>query len=108
ILPSLSEGLPMTVLEAWAYAKAVLMTPECNLPEGFTAMAATRVGTSVSEIARGLRQLLEMSDEDRKTMGSRGRALVAEKFSWPPIGQQMRAVCEWVVGGGTPPETVRL
>jgi poly(glycerol-phosphate) alpha-glucosyltransferase len=108
VLPSLSEGLPMTVLEAWAYGKPVLMTPECNLPEGFVAGAALRIGTTSKEIAAGLKQLIEMSDDDRKAMGVRGRALVAEKFSWPRVGQQMRAVYEWVLGGGTRPETVRF
>jgi poly(glycerol-phosphate) alpha-glucosyltransferase len=108
ILPSLSEGLPMTVLEAWAYAKPVLMTPECNLPEGFSADAALRIGPSAEEIAAGLKQLVEMSDDDRAAMGARGRTLVATRFSWPRIGEQMRAVYEWILGSGPPPETIRL
>jgi poly(glycerol-phosphate) alpha-glucosyltransferase len=108
ILPSLSEGLPMAVLEAWAYAKPVLMTPECNLPEGFSAEAAVRIGLSSDGIAAGLKQLAEMSDGDRAAMGTRGRTLVATKFSWPRIGEQMRAVYEWVLGNGAPPETIRL
>ncbi len=108
ILPSLSEGLPMTVLEAWAYAKPVLMTPECNLPEGFAAGAALQIGTDPEEIAAGLKQLTEMSDDDRRAMGVRGRTLVATRFSWRRIGDQMRLVYEWVLGGGTPPETVRV
>ena len=108
VLPSLSEGLPMTVLEAWAYAKPVLMTPECNLPEGFVAGAALQIGTTSTEIAAGLKQLIEMSDDDRKAMSARGRALVAETFSWRRIGEQMRSVYEWVLSGGTPPETIRL
>jgi len=108
ILPSLSEGLPMTVLEAWAYAKPVLMTPECNLPEGFSADAALRIGPSPGEIADGLRSITEMSDDDRRAMGARGRDLVAAKFSWPRVGEQMRAVYNWVLGGGAPPPTMRL
>jgi glycosyltransferase involved in cell wall biosynthesis len=108
VLPSLSEGLPMTVLEAWAYAKPVLMTPECNLPEGFVAGAALQIGTTSKGIAAGLKQLIEMGDDDRKAMGACGRALVAETFSWPRIGEQMRSVYEWVLGGGTAPETIRL
>ncbi len=98
----------MTVLEAWAYAKPVLMTPECNLPEGFVAGAALQIGTTSKEIAAGLKQLIEMSDDDRKAMGASGRALVAEAFSWARIGEQMRSVYEWMLGGGTRPETVRL
>lgn len=107
ILPSLSEGLPMAVLEAWAHAKPVLMTAECNLAEGFEANAALRIGTTPNEIAAGLRNIIQMTDADRKTIGARGRDLVANNFSWPRIGEQMRDVYEWVLGGGQTPETVR-
>src|SRR5262245_12508736 len=107
ILPSLSEGLPMAVLEAWSYAKPVLMTPECNLPEGFSAKAAIQVGSSSDEISAGLKQLIEMSDDDRNQMGDRGRTFVATRFSWLQIGEQMRAVYEWVLGAKMP-NTVRL
>ena len=98
----------MAVLEAWSYAKPVFMTPECNLPEGFEADAALRIGPTPEEIAAGLKVLREMSDNDRSQMGNRGRALVETKFSWPRIGEQMRAVYEWMLGSGPPPENVRL
>src|SRR5215831_18332848 len=98
----------MTVLEAWAYAKPVLMTPECNLPEGFAAGAALQIGTAPEEIAAGLQQLIEMSDDDRRAVGDRGRTLVASRFSWRRIGEQMRSVYEWMLGGGATPESVRL
>src|SRR5439155_24090855 len=88
ILPSFSEGLPMAVLEAWAHAKPVLMTPECNLPEGFAAGAALEIGSSPEGIAAGLKQLIEMNQDDHRALGDRGRTLVATKFSWPQIGEQ--------------------
>ena len=96
----------MTVLEAWAHAKPVLMTPECNLPEGFGGEAALQIGTGPEEIAAGLKQVIEMSDDDRRAMGNRGRDLAATTFSWPRIGEQMRSVYEWALGGGPPPEVI--
>ena len=106
IMPSLSEGLPMTVLEAWAYEKPVLMTPECNLSEGFAAAAALQIGTGPEEIAAGLKQVIEMSDDDRRAMGNHGRNLVERKFSWPRISEQMCSVYEWALGAGPTPEVI--
>jgi glycosyltransferase involved in cell wall biosynthesis len=108
VLPSLSEGLPMVVLEAWAYAKPVLMTNACNLPEGFAAQAALRMGTDAADIAAGLRALVEMPDAERVSMGRRGRELTASQFSWPTIAEEMHRVCEWTLGGGAQPASVRL
>ena len=106
VLPSFSEGLPMTVLDAWACGKPVLMTPECNLPEGFVAGAAVRIETSPNLIAAGLRTVFEMSADERQTMGGRGLALVNERYTWPEVARQMREVFEWVLGGGPRPGCV--
>jgi glycosyltransferase involved in cell wall biosynthesis len=107
ILPSLSEGLPMVVLEAWAYAKPVLMTPECNLPEGFAAQAALRI-ESGKGIGLGLHRLFEMSSDERQAMGQRGLALVNDRFLWPKITGEMRSVYDWTLGGGPKPECMSL
>lgn len=108
ILSSFSEGFPMVVLEAWAYGKPVLMTPECNLPEGFESNAAIRIATDVEDIEHGLRQLFEMSVADCETMGERGKKLVIEKYSWPRIAADMKEVYDWVLGSGAKPESVSL
>lgn len=106
VLPSLSEGLPMSVLEAWSYRLPVVMTPECNLPEGFNADAAIRIETGVESIHKGLDTLFSMSESDLHALGVKGRALVAERFTWQTIAAQMREVYDWMLGGGTPPGSV--
>jgi poly(glycerol-phosphate) alpha-glucosyltransferase len=106
ILPSFSEGLPMTVLEAWAYALPVIMTPYCNLPEGFENGAGIKIDPEITSIVHSLETLVSMSDVERQAMGSKGRKLVEERFSWPRIGEEMRLVYEWTLGGGPPPACV--
>jgi glycosyltransferase involved in cell wall biosynthesis len=106
ILPSYSEGLPMAVLEAWAYGKPVLMTPACNLPVGYSAGAAISIASEARSVERGLRQLFEMADEERKEMGRRGRTLATESFSWNSAAEQLRSVYTWLLGGGTVPACI--
>jgi poly(glycerol-phosphate) alpha-glucosyltransferase len=107
VLPSLSEGLPMVILEAWAYGKPVVMTPDCNLPEGFAARAALSTGKTAESIAETLRELFGMDEAERKQMGERGTSLVSKKFTWPRIAEEMKQVCEWAVEGGTPPSCIQ-
>jgi glycosyltransferase involved in cell wall biosynthesis len=106
IMPSFSEGLPMVVLEAWAYGKPVLMTPQCNLPQGFAADAAIRIETGVGSIAAGLDFLLQASDNQIQILGKNGRSLVAKSFNWPQIAQKMAQVYQWLLGSGEKPACV--
>ena len=96
ILPSFSEGLPMSVLEAWAYGLPVVMTPECNLPEGFASGAALEIRNSEMGNAKwdGLRELIEMPEAQRCAIGMRGRRLVEDKFTWPKVAARMKEIYE--------------
>ena len=81
VLPSLSEGLPMAVLEGWAAGTPTIMTPECNLPEGFAANAAIECGESRDAIRTALEQALGLSDPAWQALSNNARALAAGPFS---------------------------
>ena len=104
ILASRSEGLPMAVLEAWAYATPVLMTGACNLPEGFEAGAAIEVSTRPPQIAAALAE--HLCRGDLGAIGQRGRRLVEQRFSWRRVSEQTRDLHRWLLSGGAAPATV--
>lgn len=108
VLPSLSEGQPLVVLEAWSHARPVLMTPECNLPEGFEKGAAIRMNTTVEGAAEGLGKLFALEESALQEMGRRGRDLVIANFSWSQIASQMFAVYNWLLGRSATPDCVLL
>ncbi len=96
----------MVLLEAWACGKPVLMTPQCNLPEGFEAGAAMRIEPEEESIAKGLAEFLTMPEADREGMGGKGRALVGQRFAWPVIAREMAGVYRWLAGRGAKPDSV--
>lgn len=108
ILPSFSEGLPVAVLEAFVNTLPVLMTPECNLPEGFQTGAAIRIDTEKESISRGLLNLFSMTDDQLRNIGACGAALVSERFTWPKVAEQMASVYRWLLGKASKPDCVRL
>ena len=106
VLPSLSEGQPLVVLEAWSHALPVLMTPECNLPEGFANRAAIRMNTTVEGAAEGLGKLFALDKPALQEMGHRGRDLVIRNFSWSQIASRMFVVYNWLLGRSPAPDCV--
>ncbi len=96
ILPSYSEGLPMAVLEAWAYRLPVFMTRACNLPKGFDAGAAFEIGTQPTDIASVLAATLN-DNGALQGAGENGHALVERDHSWDAIARDMRCAYEDVV-----------
>jgi glycosyltransferase involved in cell wall biosynthesis len=106
ILPSYSEGLPMTVLEAWAQGLPVFMTRECNIPAGFEAGAAIEATTQPEALARTLASSLVR--DDLPGIGARGRDLVASRFNWASIVAELRTVYEWLTNHGPRPACVRI
>ncbi len=106
ILPSLGEGLPMSLLEAWAHGKPVLMTPQCNLPQGYEVGAAMRIDSDQESIKAALLHFMALDDADRQRMGARGRELVAKCFSWPVVSAEMAGVYRWLAGRGPRPASV--
>ncbi len=108
VLPSVSEGLPMAALEAWAWGLPTLLTPHCNLPEGFAVGGALRIEPDVAGISAGLKTLFDLPTETRRTIGQRGRDLVNARFTWTRVAAEFDAVYRWLLGSGDRPDCVEI
>jgi poly(glycerol-phosphate) alpha-glucosyltransferase len=107
VLPSFSEGFPMAVLEAMAHKLPVLMTRECNFPEAFSAEVAYEARPEPTSIGELLEEILPLSDVELTEIGRRARSFACGHYAWPIIANEMIAVYDWLLGGGSPPTMVR-
>ena len=82
------------------------MTPQCNLPLGYTAGAALRIEAETRGIEAGLRTLFAMTDSDLREMGERGQSLVLRDYTWSRIAEQMARVYLWLLGAGPKPAEI--
>jgi glycosyltransferase involved in cell wall biosynthesis len=89
VLPSLSEGFPMAVLEAWSYGLPVLMTDACNLSEAFEVGAGYRLALEPNQMVDSLRSFLALQTKVLAAMGNRGRILTQQRFSWAAVANDM-------------------
>ncbi len=108
VLPSLSEGFSMAVLEAAAVGLPILFTSECNFPELAAAGAAIEVPAGQAGILAGLKRFLALTVTERQQMGGRGLELVKQSYTWPAVAKQMTSVYDWLQAGHSRPACVKL
>ena len=89
-LPSYNEGLPMSMLEAMAAGKAVVVTPVGGIPEAVQDHEnglLVPIG-DVDQLVYAFRQLF--SDVAlRRTLGDRARATIAGRYSTDVVMTQL-------------------
>lgn len=108
VLPSYSENFGIAAAEALAAGAPTIIGEGVALAKAvIESDAGVVVKPQTNALAEALTALL--SDEARRRLFSaNGRRMIEEHFSPLGVGEQMRAVYEWILGGGSPPECVRL
>lgn len=98
VLPSFSEGLPVSILEAWAAKLPVVMTDQCNLPIGFSSGAAVQVSHEPTGLLTGMSKFFDMSQQERASMGMSGRDLVESHFTWRKVAAKYLSLYHELTG----------
>ena len=93
-LVSETENFGAVVADALAWGLPVITSKGTPWREVASSCCGWWVSNEPETLAKTLRELMVLSDEERQTMGLRGRELVREKYSWTAVADQMKEVYE--------------
>jgi len=85
VLPSLVEGLPISLIEAMSFSKPVLIS---DIPENLEVaggVARTFARGNRSDLARALKEMIELGEDEKTAMGKKGRKRVIGEYDWDRI-----------------------
>jgi glycosyltransferase involved in cell wall biosynthesis len=93
VLPSFSEGLPMSVLEALACKVPVVATRESNVGDLMAEGAGWECDATVDSLADALRAALLSSDAEKADRGSIGCRAIEARYGWPSVVKELERAC---------------
>jgi glycosyltransferase involved in cell wall biosynthesis len=103
VLPSYSENFGIVVVEALACGTPVITTTGTPWQELQEVDAGRWVLPREAELARALRELLNMSQSERMSMGQRGQNLIQENYAWDRIVKKFLTVYDCILSGKSIP-----
>jgi glycosyltransferase involved in cell wall biosynthesis len=102
VMPSAYESLSLSVLEAWALGRPVLVNAQCRVLEGQCVRSNGGLFyRGYAEFAPALKMLVARA-ELREGLGAAGRAYVAREYDWDIVERRTRAFLEQIAGPRTP------
>jgi glycosyltransferase involved in cell wall biosynthesis len=108
VLPTQNENFGIAVAEALASGIPAIVSRGAPWAGLETKRCGWWVERGIEPLVNALRESTTLSDDERRVMGERGRALVAREYDWDKIADDMRSVYEWVLGRIERPSMVHL
>ena len=96
VLPSYSEGFPMSLLEAAACEVPVVATRTCNFPDVSVSETGWECDPTVVSLAATLSIALSATVSERKQRGQNGRRLLEHRYSWSSVINTLSDACKGV------------
>jgi len=100
VLPSYREGVPRTLMEAGAMGRPVVATdvPGCREVVAHGENGLLCDARDAASLERALAAMLDMSADERRAMGARGRKKIEKEFDERAVVQRYRELVRQLVG----------
>ena len=99
VLPSFSENFGMVVAEALASELPVITTNGTPWTDLMTYNCGWYVDPTVPALAGAIQEAVNLTDEERREMGSRGRNLIQQKYTCESIAVRALEVYKKILSG---------
>jgi len=107
VLPTHSENFGLVIGEALAFGTPVITTKAAPWRDLETHHCGWWIENDPEALTAALAQAMSLSIEQRREMGRKGRQLVADKYGWYRVGEQMKAAYLWCCGRAPMPDCIQ-
>jgi glycosyltransferase involved in cell wall biosynthesis len=108
ILPTRHEASPVVVMEALGAGVPVLTTKGCPWESLISHNCGWWVDVSSEAIAEAVKEAIACGPDKLRSMGQKGKELVASKYAWSKSAQMTLELYRWLIGDRGKPDFVTL